>query len=126
MPNLSEFPVGASLLDDLGGIYALEEQINLNTVLASESGIGGGIPSIPDTAHLPGVCFRFDGSDRANYCKILRVMTEAVHLEFRDLRRPAGMQLVEVAKFIDRDDLKQAFFDATGLYVPSYEPDTEN
>lgn len=80
MPNLSEFPTGAALLDQLGGIYRLEEQIGLHTIFATERGFGGDIPGLAGTANLPGVSFRFSGSC-VNYCKALQDSDGCVHFE---------------------------------------------
>jgi len=109
MPNLTAFPTGADLLNQLGGIYALEQQIGLRTVLATERGTGGDISGIAGTANLPGVTFRFSQSDRANYCKILQHPSGAVHLAFKDLRLPDEQQLVQTIAFVERDRLKAVF-----------------
>ena len=117
MPNLTAFPIGADLLEQLGGIYALEQQIGLHTVLVTERGTGGDIPRIAGTANLPGVTFRFSQSDLANYCKILQHPSGAVHLAFKDLRLPQAQQLVQVAAFVERDRLKAVFSDAIAVPI---------
>ena len=117
MPNLTAFPTGADLLEQLGGLYALEQQIGLHTVLATERGTGGDIPGIAGTANLPGVTFRFGQSDRANYCKLLQHPSGAVHLAFKDLRLPQAQQLVQVAAFVERDRLKAVFSDVIAFPI---------
>jgi hypothetical protein len=121
MPNLIDYPTGAALLRQLGGLSILQMYINIHNILATERGTGSDIPGISRTANLPGVTFRFDGSSRANYCKILRPQSDFVHLEFRDIQLPLDLQVVQVEAFVEIDRLKQAFSKTTALYLPSCE-----
>ena len=120
MSNLSEFPTGRELLQELGGIYALEEHIGIHTILATERGFGGNLADIPQqTAGLPGVCFRFRKSDCFNYCKLSLSPSGVVHMEFRNL--PDG-QLIAFES-VKREVLKEAFsnvINATDWSVASY------
>jgi hypothetical protein len=96
--------IARTIIEQMGGFNKLGAMIALSHTLILDSGVS----------------FRFKGSRKANYCKIILEATDLYTVEFYKVRELINVSVNEPLKSITgvyNDMLKPIFEETTGLYL---------